>query len=142
MGKYKEENGKTRLGKFVENLGEIGQPILEIASSLTGQEWLNKVSKLIISDKNIDIEKKQEAFEMYKLDIQDTQDARKNETSRDTSEHSSFLSKNIHELTIIVLVLMLAYSMFFKSDENHVNILVRFVEMIFIYLFGRSKPQK
>lgn len=76
MGKYKDENGTTRVGDLLRNLGDIGKPILQAAGSLTGQAWLTKVADGITTSKELKEEQKSLAFEMLKQDNADRSDAR------------------------------------------------------------------
>ena len=60
MGKYKEENGKTRVGAFLET---VAPDILEIAGDLTGVGALEKLGKMLSND-NIMSEEKLKSFKM------------------------------------------------------------------------------
>lgn len=88
--------------------------------------------------------------------LKDVQDARDNETKRDTSEYSSWLSKNIHEIIAILFVagwFLILYFLIklFLQEAITLNQLIMIlaatgikdmVLLILGYLYGRTKPQK
>jgi len=140
MGTYKDENGKTRVGQFLQGLGDVGKPILEAAAGLTGQPWLNNIAGLISTSKEVSEEQKKIAVSMYQLDLQDTQDARANETARDTNEYSSWLSKNIHEIIALVVIGCWMVTWFVKVVIDPI-IISSAVMLILGYLYGRTQPE-
>lgn len=99
-----------------------------------------------------------ELTQAHEAFIQDTQDARANETARDTSENSSWLSKNIHEMIAILVVVpwvgLLIYSfVMVLNNRDSINLddikmlfsifgITNVVSLILGYLYGRSTPQK
>jgi len=141
MGKYKDEHGKTKVGAFLQGLGDVGKPILQAAAGLTGQGWLNNIAAQISTSKDISEAQKSLALELFKLDIEDVKNARDNETQRDISEHSSWLSKNIHELIALVVVGFWIIT-WFKATVIDENTIIQAVLLILGYLYGRSQPQK
>jgi hypothetical protein len=68
MGKFKEENGKTRVGKFLK---DFAPKILDGAGGLTGISFLNHVSDAIDKDKSISNELKRNAYDLILLDKQE-----------------------------------------------------------------------
>lgn len=76
MGKFKEEHGKTRVGKFLKDLGDVADPILSAAGDLTGIKAFDAISDAIVTSKELDDETKKEALKKINLDIQDRADAR------------------------------------------------------------------
>jgi len=76
MGQYKDENGTTRVGDLLRNLGDVGKPILKAAAGLTGQAWLSNVADGITTSKEIKEEQKKLAFELLELDTADRANAR------------------------------------------------------------------
>lgn len=141
MGKYKEDNGTTRVGDLLRGLGDIGKPILEAASSLTGNEWLSSISNSITTSKELKEEQKQAALSLYIEDLKDVQSARDNETLRDSDENSSWLSKNIHEMIAIVITVSWIVTWFIEIDQDIRLQITSAVMLIYGYLYGRTKPQ-
>lgn len=103
MGQYKDENGTTRVGDLLRNLGDVGKPILKAAAGLTGQAWLGNIADGITTSKEIKEEQKILAFEMLKLDNSDAADDRKNVTDRWKSDMTSdsWLSKNVRPMILL-----------------------------------------
>lgn len=120
------------------------------------------IAKNLIKMSPLSNEKKAELeaqlLEAHELYIQDTQDARANETARDNSENSSWLSKNIHEMIAIMVVVpwvgLLIYSfVMVLSNPEAINLdnikmlfsifgITNVVSLILGYLYGRSTPQR
>lgn len=141
MGEYKKENGTTRVGDFLRGLGDVGKPILKAAAGFTGQEWLNKIAEGITTSKELKEEEKQRAISYYELDLRDTQNARYNETERDNSQYSSWLSKNIHEIIALCFALPFVATWFLEGGSVP-EMASEAVMLILGYLYGRSKPQQ
>ena len=78
--------------------------------------------------------------ELFRLEAEDVQNARDNETARDISENASFLSKNIHEIIALMVVGTWVFTWFFKTEISQSD-LVGVVTLILGYLYGRTKPQ-
>ncbi len=141
MGKYKDDNGTTRVGDLLRDLGDVGKPILEAAGSLTGRPWLNKIASSITTSKELDDQQRQAALYMHAEDLKDVQNARDNETARDSSQYSSWLSKNIHEIIAIGFCGAWVVTWFVDlptAGEKASDA----VMLILGYLYGRSKPQQ
>jgi len=79
--------------------------------------------------------------DMSKEYLLDVQNARDNETTRDTDPNASFLSKNIHEMIALLVVGGWMVSWFIKTEITQAD-LIGVVTLILGYLYGRSKPQK
>ena len=47
MGEFKDENGKTRVGKFLEGLADIAPGILQVAGTVTGIDGLKNLAEVI-----------------------------------------------------------------------------------------------
>ena len=103
MGKHKTEHGKTRVGIFLKGLGEVADPILKVASDLTGIEALDVLSDAITTDKELSTEQKKEAQSLLKIDLDEVTKRWEHDSKSD-----SWLPKNIRPL-------MLAYTMFVVS---------------------------
>jgi len=77
MAKHKQIHGKTRIGKFLSMTGlPIADKIFDIAGDLTGIEAFNKVSELIVTDKELSDEQKEVAKVLISQDLDDIKDAR------------------------------------------------------------------
>jgi hypothetical protein len=95
MGKHKEEQGKSRVGVFLNGLGDVAKPLLAAASNLPGFEALNIISDLIVTDKSLNEEQKKQAISLIQLDRQDLINARNTNADIQASEFSSWMAKNV-----------------------------------------------
>lgn len=114
MGNYKDEHGKTRVGKFLRNIKDVGQDIapgiLSVASDLTGVEALDKIGKAIEGSNKLTQEQKQIGLELLKLDVADAKSSRENVTKRWRYDMTSdsWLSKNIRPMVLAFNWLLIA----------------------------------
>ena len=128
----------SKLGKFLK---KAGSDIGNIAGDLLPDKGLlGLVKNLISKDGTMTPQQKEEALQMLKMEFEDVQNARDNETARDVSEHSSFLSKNIHEIIAICVIGGWMASWYFQPLIEYREI-TNAVMLILGYLYGRSKPQ-
>ena len=123
MGKYKDETGNTRVGDFLRGLKDIGKPVLKVAGSLTGQEWLTKVADGIKTSKEMSEEEKKLAMELLALDVKDRDSARNLSIELNKSGYASWLSKNMPALLCIMLTIMVGFSVYwlFKFEVPEKN---------------------
>jgi len=74
MGKFKEENGKTRVGVF---LSKTAPHLLDIVGDILPDSGaLGVVKNIIDRDDRLTAEQKVEALELLKIDLENTKDAR------------------------------------------------------------------
>lgn len=109
MGKYKEENGTTRVGDLLRSLGDVGKPILNAAAGLTGQQWLSSIADGIKSSSELREEQIKILMELYSLDVEDRKSARTMNVELNKSKESSWLSKNMPALLACFLTLMVGF---------------------------------
>jgi len=95
MGVHKDKIGKSRVGVFLEGLGDVGKPLLKVAGSLTGIEALNVLSDSITTSKELSQEAKKEAVSLLTLDREDLINARESNTEIQKAQFSSWMAKNI-----------------------------------------------
>jgi len=120
MGEFKEEHGKTRVGAFLKNIGNIADPILKAVGNLTGFEALNVISDLIVTDKELSAEQKQEAVSLIQLDRADLINARENNTLIQESQFSSWMDKTIpFIIDLFILMIWGALTMFILAKYFH-----------------------
>lgn len=137
MGDYKEKHGKTRLGDFIES---VGGGALDIVNDIaSGKDPISAIIGAVtggsLSPENAEI-----AFKYHQEDLKDVQNARDNETARDVSANSSFLSKNIHEMIAIIVTGSWVTSWWIPAIVESAD--VKDVVLIIMgYLFGRSRPE-
>ncbi len=74
MGKFKEKNGKTRVGAFLQNVAP--EIIDKVGSILPSNGALGIVKNLINTDSKLTPEEKTKALELLEMDIKDLKDAR------------------------------------------------------------------
>lgn len=148
--KFKDTAIGSKIIDLIPNAKEL------IGDALPDKGLLGMVGNLIAgsslsSEKRAELKSQLEAF-IYA----DLADARANETLRDTSENAGWLSKNIHELmvlimtTVYLIVVYLGIQMFTAGvitlDQLGLLLAVTglkdIIIMIFAYLYGRSQPQK
>ena len=72
--------------------------------------------------------------------LKDVQNARDNETARDTDPNAGFLSKNIHEIIALAVVGSWIVSWYCRTIIQPEEI-TGVVTLILGYLYGRTKPQ-
>lgn len=131
------KKNKTKLGEFLQTIG--GGALDVVKGIATGKDpfsaILSAVAGSIISPEDGDL-----ALKFHQEDLKDVQNARSNETVRDTSEFSGWLSKNIHELIALVVIGAWIITWFVKSVLPPTEI-TGAVMLILGYLYGRTKPQ-
>lgn len=116
--------------------GNIGGALKDTIGLLSGID--TPEAKGVLND--LKIQQMEIERDFYKIEAQDTQNARDNETARDISENAGFLSKNIHEIIAIAVIGSWIVTWFIKLEFNSQDILGA-VMLILGYLYGRSKPQ-
>jgi hypothetical protein len=127
----------TGVGKF---LSKTAPDLLKVVGGLLPSQGGLGVIKNIIGNSDMPKADKETTLKMMDLEFKDVQNARDNETARDISEYSSFLSKNIHELIAIGVIVPWVVSWFVVTTIDQVQI-TGAVMLILGYLYGRTKPQ-
>jgi hypothetical protein len=105
MGKFKDEHGKTRVGKFLAGISNVAPGILELAGDLTGINALEKLGKAISKTSSISEEQKVSALELLKMDLSDEQEKTKRWESDNQSQ--SWLPRNIRPLVVANFTLLI-----------------------------------
>lgn len=128
---------KTKLGKFLQGLGNVGVNVVRGISEGKSPigAILGAVSGGSMSQENADL-----ALKIHQEDLKDVQNARDNETARDNSQFAGFLSKNIHEIIALFVIVSWVITWFVKSVIPPTEI-TSAVMLILGYLYGRTKPQ-
>lgn len=90
----------------------------------------------------LEIRRQEIENELFRLEIEDAKNARDNETQRDISPNSSFLSKNIHEIIALVVVGSWIVSWWVSPKGFSSDDIFKAVFLILGYLYGRTKPQQ
>ena len=74
MGKFKEENGKTRIGMFLK---KTAPHLLDVVGDIIPDAGvLGIIKNVILYDKTISQDDKDEALELLKMDLEDIKSAR------------------------------------------------------------------
>lgn len=137
MGKFKEENGKSRVGVFLQ---EYAPDILDLAGDLTGVKGFNKLGQLIDGSPNLTQAQKVAAKDMLQADIAQEQER----TLRLKADMSadSWLSKNIRPMTLaylLIVVTVLAIwdsaSGAFKVDDAYITLFTSLLLSVFGFYF-------
>ncbi len=105
MGKFKDKNGKTKIGKFLQGIAKVGPGVLKFAGNLTGINALEKLGKALDKDTEMSEVDKAAAKAILEFEIQEMQEITKRHAADMASD--SWLSKNIRPMTLIALVLSL-----------------------------------
>ncbi len=136
--KKKKRFSETGLGKFLKGAGST--IIDTVGDVLPDKGVLGIVKGLIDKDDTLTAKDKETALKMLDLEFRDVQNARDNETARDVSEYSSVLSKNIHEIIALFVIIAWVVSWWIVPEIAESNI-ANAVMLILGYLYGRTKPQ-
>lgn len=128
---------------------KIGKRILKCipeAAKLIGDILPDKgvlgIAKNLISNSDLTQELKSSLYQDIDRELlKDVQNARNNETTRDISEHSSWLSKNIHEMIALSVVGGWLVTWYFRPQIEYGEI-TGVVTLILGYLYGRSMPHR
>ena len=153
MGQYKEEHDKTRVGAWLQGLGDIGKPILKAAAGLTGQGWLNSVADGIKTSSDIKKEDAAIGLKLYELDANDRKSARESNTKIQESESASWLAKNtlyLLAMALFLLTLVVVLGLFYieipAANENTLYMVLGMVLTAFtssvMFFFGSSQGSK
>ncbi len=128
---------KTKLGKFLQGLGNVGVNVVRGIS-----EGKSPISSILgaVAGGSMSKEDADLALKLHQEDLKDVQNARNNETLRDQSEFAGFLSKNIHEIIALFVIASWVITWFVKSVIPPTEI-TGAVMLILGYLYGRTKPQ-
>ena len=111
MGNFKEQNGKTRVGAFLQNCGPVAAKILDFAGDLTGKEGLNNLSSMI-SGSSLSPEIQAEA---QALIIAEMQEVTKRWESDDNSGY--WLPANVRPMFLIFMALVVSCFCFMEGAE-------------------------
>lgn len=135
MGKFKDEHGKTRIGKFLKTAGEIAPELLQAAGKITGVEMLENIGEMIDKDAKLTEDQKAVAHDLIKLDMADIQSARNMQIAA-LQQADVFSKRYIYYLASVVIVAAIAFGiMLFYVDVPEGN--KRLVEMFSdIFLFA------
>lgn len=129
---------KTKLGKFLQTIG--GGALDVVKNIASGKDPVSAILAAVTGG-TVSKEDAELAFKYHQEDLKDTQNARDNETVRDTSQYSGWLSKNIHELIALSVSGAWMFSLWIPTVVASADI-KDVVLIIMGYLFGRSQPNK
>lgn len=144
MGDFKDENGKTRIGLFLQN---VAPTILGAAGNLTGIKALNAISGAISGAKELSDDQKNHALELLRMDMENEKEVTKRHQADMTSD--SWLSKNIRPMSLIFLMFLLfiviiwdSASTSFNVEEAYILLLKTLLLTAFVFYFGGREIQK
>jgi len=148
MGKFKDENGKTRVGAFLET---VAPDVLAIAGDLTGIGALDKLGQLISKSDTMTPEDKNLAYEMLKLDTDDRKSAREMQIAA-LGQDDKFSKRFAYYLSsaIIIIFAVLMVLLFFvdipKGNSEIVYMgfgtFIGIVGTVAAFYFGSSSGSK
>ena len=140
MSNHKDRVGKSRVGVFLEGLGEVGKPLLKVAGNLTGIDALTVLSDSITTSKELNQIQKEKALDLIKIDLQEV-------TKRweADSKSDSWLSKNVRPLVLLYNIFIVSLFCLLDSldtidiKEHWVSLFGNMLlTMIVAYFGGRS----
>ena len=148
MGKFKDENGKTKVGMFLQ---KFAPNILDVVGDvLPEQGALGIIKNLIDKDDKLTPEQKGEALELLKIDLENTKNAR--ELQKIALQQDDLFSKRfIYYLAIFWSVICSIY--FFLAtftevvNEEMADIILGFLlgtvsGTVINFFFGSSSGSK
>lgn len=158
--KPKSERKSFFEGSFFQTIKEVAPDIaggiLSTAGNLTGIELLTKAGELIDKDPELTqedkinlLEKLQHEKEIYALEVQDRDSARKREIAFTQSGKRDWFMYVVGSVGLIVLIIMI-YALIWRDipERNHdlfvhgLGIIEGVAVSIFAYYFGSSKGSK
>lgn len=100
--------GKTKIGRLLQKIGNVGKPILEVLSEtpVPGARLLGRVADMIKTSDEIDEEQKKELLDAVRIDLQDLANARKHGAEIQKSQFSSWMAKNIPYIIDVFILLI------------------------------------
>jgi len=148
MGDFKDENGKTRAGKFLQGLKGVAPSILQLAGTITGVDGLKDLAKVIKGSDSISSDDKSTALELLKLDITEMEEVSKRWSSDMTSD--SWLSKNVRPMALIFLTMFMTFVIFtdsktewnFEVKESYITLLETLLLAVYLAYFGSRGVEK
>lgn len=149
--KNNKKFSETKFGNFITKVANTGLDVVSVIGKAKSGDFVgafNEAKEMLSKSPNpehggflTELLQNAENFRSdYELFLEDTQDARVNETARDISENSSFLSKNVHEIIALAVVGAWLVSWYLKPKIDYGEI-TSIVSLILGYLYGRTKPQ-
>ena len=152
MGSYKEQNGTTRVGDFLRNIGGSASTVLSAAGSLTGQPWLNAIGSAIGGNEALTEEQKEKAFRLLQLDYDDLANARNMQVEA-LKQTDTFSKRFVYYLAfVIVFAAFFCLGMLFfyevpETNRDLVNICIGVVfgtglSGVITFFYGSSAGQE
>lgn len=148
MGKFKDENGKTRVGAFLET---VAPTVLDLAGDLTGVGALNKLGDIIEGSPDISEQDKAIAGEMLKLDLEDRKSAREMQIAAlgQDDVFSKRFNYYLSSAIIIIFAVLMVLLFFVDIPEGNSEIVymgfgtfIGIVGTVAAFYFGSSAGSK
>ncbi len=145
MSSHKDKIGKSRVGVFLQGLGDVGKPLLKVAASLTGIEALNVLSNSITTSKELSTEQKKESLSLLKIDLEEVTKRWEADAKSD-----SWLPRNVRPLTLIWLVVFMSIiiisdsvkSWGFDVKDGYISLLETLLVVVIAAYFGGRTGEK
>lgn len=118
MGDFKDKTGKTRVGKILQDLGDVGKPILNILSKtpIPGADLLGEVANAIKTSGEIEDAKKQELLHAVSLDLQDVANSRGANVKIQESQFASWMAKNVpYLIDMFIMIIWGSLTIYFAA---------------------------
>jgi len=148
MGKFKEKNGKTRVGVFLKGLKNVSPTLLDLASNVPGLNALGDVADMIKGDPVMSENEKAQALALVELDKIEMQEITKRWESDMASDN--LLSKTVRPLALIFLTLFMTFIVFtdsktewsFDVKESYITLLETLLLAVYLAYFGSRGIEK
>lgn len=134
MGKFKDENGKSRVGVF---LSDTAPELLDLVGNVTGLPGFKQLSNIIDRSTSLDSDQKAKARELLQADISQEQERTLRHKADMASD--SWLSKNIRPMTLIYLLTIITILAIWDSASLNFDVKDGYVglfEQLLITAFG------
>ena len=131
MGKYKEDNGTTRVGDFLRNL-DVSKSLEVVGNLVKGD--INGAIDAITGAESISPEQREHALKVMQLDIEEMKSVSKRWEADLKSD--STLAKNVRPLSLIFLTVTTVILIYLDSFSVDILVPSEWIELLKSLLLG------
>lgn len=131
MGKYKDENGTTRVGDFLRDI-DLGSSLKVVSNLVKGD--IDGALNEITGNESLSAEDKAFAIQVMELDIQEMKGVSNRWESDMKSD--SYLSKNVRPLSLIFLTVTTVVLIYIDSFTADVTVPTEWIDVLKSLLLG------
>ena len=148
MGTFKDQNGKSRVGKFLQGVKGVAPTLLNLASNIPGLNSLGDIADMIKGDPSISEDDKAIALELLELDKLEMQEVTKRWEADMVSD--SWLSKNVRPMCLVSLTAFIFFLIItdsktewaFDVAESYIKLLETLLVVVYVAYFGSRGVEK